>query len=56
MIHVYTGNGKGKTTAAIGQTIRAVASNLKVLFFFFNKEKKESSGEYKILQQIGVET
>jgi len=29
-IHVYTGNGKGKTTAAIGLAIRAIGANLNV--------------------------
>jgi len=34
---VYTGNGKGKTTAALGLTLRAVGRGLKVCFFQFIK-------------------
>lgn len=36
-IHVYTGNGKGKTTAAIGLTIRALGAGFNVLFAQFLK-------------------
>jgi len=34
---VYTGNGKGKTTAAIGLALRAAGSGLKVYIAQFNK-------------------
>ena len=37
MIQIYTGNGKGKTTAAIGQAIRATGHNFKVLMIQFMK-------------------
>ena len=37
MIQVYTGDGKGKTTAAIGQAIRAIGHNFKVLMIQFMK-------------------
>lgn len=37
-IQVYTGNGKGKTTAAIGQSIRAIGNDLKVYFVQFMKD------------------
>jgi cob(I)alamin adenosyltransferase len=41
-VHVYTGNGKGKTTAAIGLAIRAAGAGLKVLFTQFVKGMKYS--------------
>ncbi len=37
MIIIYTGNGKGKTTAAIGQAVRAVGENKKVIVIQFIK-------------------
>lgn len=40
-IHVYTGNGKGKTTAALGLSLRAVCAGKKVLFSQFIKIVKE---------------
>ena len=37
-LQVYTGNGKGKTTAMIGLTVRAVGANLKVFIGQFMKD------------------
>ncbi len=37
LIHVYTGDGKGKTTAALGLALRASGHGLKVIFIQFVK-------------------
>ncbi len=49
-IHLYYGDGKGKTTAAVGLAIRAAGSGMKVLVFQFLKNN--SSSERKILETI----
>ena len=49
-IHVYYGDGKGKTTAAMGLALRAAGSGLDVLMFQFLKDN--SSSERVILEQI----
>lgn len=41
-IQVYTGNGKGKTTAALGLSVRAVCAGKKVFFGQFVKGMKYS--------------
>lgn len=47
-IHIYTGNGKGKTTAAIGLAVRAAGAGKKVFIGQFVKGKMYS--EIKIIQ------
>lgn len=49
-VQVYTGNGKGKTTAAIGLAIRALGAGKKVLFLQFMKAKAYS--EHNLLPGI----
>ena len=49
-VQVYTGNGKGKTTAAIGQAVRALGSQLKVLLVQFMKDYPY--GEVTVLENL----
>jgi len=49
-IQVYTGNGKGKTTAAIGLAIRALGAAKKVFFLQFMKSKVYS--EQQIMARL----
>ena len=51
MLIIYTGDGKGKTTAATGQCIRALGSGLKVGFAQFMKRDGQA-GEQKLLSQL----
>ncbi|MEW6189248.1 MAG: cob(I)yrinic acid a,c-diamide adenosyltransferase, partial [Actinomycetota bacterium] len=38
LIQIYTGDGKGKTTAALGQAVRALGHEFKVGMVSFFKE------------------
>jgi len=49
-VHVYTGDGKGKTTAALGLSIRAAGAGLRVFFAQFIKADEYS--EIKALKRF----
>lgn len=51
LIHVYTGAGKGKTTAAFGLAIRAAGHGKKVLILQFLKSRVNSSGEINAIKK-----
>jgi cob(I)alamin adenosyltransferase len=50
LVHIYTGDGKGKTTAAVGLGIRACGSGLKVLMVQFLKNM--NTGELEIIKKL----
>jgi cob(I)alamin adenosyltransferase len=53
-IHIYTGDGKGKTTAAVGLAVRAAGAGLKVEFLQFDKgsEAEDFYSERKVLRGL----
>ena len=57
LIQVYTGDGKGKSTAAIGQAVRAAGHGFKVGFVSFFKDPVVFGyGEFESLQKLGIRT
>lgn len=55
LVHIYCGNGKGKTTAAVGLAVRCAGGGGRVLFYQFLKDGK--SGEinsFRFLDGITV--
>ena len=50
MIQLYTGDGKGKTTAAVGQAVRAAGSGYRVMFCQFMKGGE--TGELEVLKEL----
>ena len=53
MIQIYTGDGKGKTTASTGLAVRALGAGMRVFFAQFIKNG--SSSEIRFLKQHGGE-
>lgn len=53
LIHIYTGNGKGKTTAAFGLALRALGSGARVIIIQFMKSPKVY-GEQMMAEKIGI--
>lgn len=51
-VHVYTGDGKGKTTAAIGLAVRAIGAGKRVLFLQFMKARSYS--EHAVLERLST--
>ena len=55
VVVVNTGDGKGKSTAAFGTVMRAVARGWKVCVVQFLKSDKWKVGEHKVAADLGVE-
>ncbi len=51
-IHIYFGDGKGKTTAAVGLAVRAAGAGMKVAFVQFLK--KGEGNEVSELKRLGI--
>ena len=55
LLMIYTGNGKGKTTAALGQMLRAWGWDMRVVMFQFIKNTGLSTGEHRAAQKINLD-
>ena len=53
MLHIYYGDGKGKTTAAMGLALRALGHGRRVVIVQFLKDG--SSGEIALLRRCGAD-
>jgi cob(I)alamin adenosyltransferase len=51
LVQIFTGEGKGKTTAALGAVLRAAGHGFKISIIFFIKGHS-SQGEYKTLAAL----
>ena len=55
LIHIYTGEGKGKTTASVGLAIRALGHNFNVVYAsFFKKPGALGYTEIDVLKSQGA--
>lgn len=55
LIHIYTGDGKGKTTSAVGLATRALGSGLKVCYVSFHKRPElYGYAEMDSLRKLGA--
>jgi cob(I)alamin adenosyltransferase len=54
LVYLYTGEGEGKTTNALGLALRAIGHGYKVIIIQFMKGRKDI-GEYKIKERLSPE-
>lgn len=55
LLMVNTGDGKGKTTAALGVLVRAAGRGMNCCLIQFMKSKNDRYGEHDSLEELGVE-
>jgi cob(I)alamin adenosyltransferase len=55
LVILYTGNGKGKTTAALGMLLRAWGRGMKVCMLSFIKTETSNYGEERAARKLGIE-
>jgi len=55
LVVVNTGDGKGKTSAAMGMALRGIARDWRVGVIRFIKSGKWKSGEAKLSEQLGID-
>ncbi len=55
LLMVNTGNGKGKTTCALGLIVRAAGRGMNCCLIQFMKSRTDRYGEHESLEKLGVE-
>jgi cob(I)alamin adenosyltransferase len=55
LVILYTGHGKGKTTAALGLIFRAWGHGMRACMIQFIKRKNRNLGEYRAAAKLGIE-
>lgn len=55
LVIVYTGDGKGKTTASLGLLFRALGRDFKVAMLQFIKSKKHQYGEHIMAKRLNID-
>ena len=55
LVILYTGNGKGKPTAALGMLLRAWGRGMKVVMLSFIKSETANFGEEQAAHKLGIE-
>lgn len=55
LLMVNTGDGKGKTTAALGVLVRAAGRGMRCVLIQFMKSKNDRYGEHESLEKLGIE-
>ena len=55
LVVLFTGHGKGKTTAALGILLRAWGRGLRVVMVSFIKTKTSNYGEERAARKLGIE-
>jgi cob(I)alamin adenosyltransferase len=55
LLMVNTGNGKGKTTCALGLMMRAAGRGLKCCMIQFMKSRNDRYGEHESAEKLGIE-
>lgn len=55
LIHIYTGEGKGKTTASVGLAVRALGHGFSVVYSsFFKRPGENGYNEIDVLKKLGA--
>ncbi len=55
LVIINTGDGKGKTTAALGMALRTIGNGKKLCIIQFIKSSRLNCGEHKALERLGAE-